>query len=739
VSVVRRSALTTLALLIPLAFAPACGKNLDATTEAPDLVAPAELGDLDDYAAARNAYALMEVGDPGRVELRERLRDFLVGYLGRALDKQRMVLAFDALEQLAGLWTPAELRSLTPDPAISDAALRVYAEVARSGNERPALLALGLAHAFGDAQTKSRTEASFIEVREWIERTAEFADDPRFQDLLDRLLEESTSILPSPFLVEQLAEVYLERYRAAQKAGPLSEARDPRIEFTPYLLARLYLRADDLDAAVAAIDRLASDEATVALRELIAAAAATSADDRAPVYLDQLAIEFIPDRETRLPDEIIRQSWGIVDNLVHRTLRMFPEHAPAHLARARVLRAQQLGEAAIVHYERALGSKTRPTNHDDLYLAWLELAALYQSALEVRAETDVAEAMRMLERVEDFHERAAELWQHRPIEPSVSVAWMTVAAAEFDAGHIASAQQLLERTVAIEPHPAALSLLGLIALRRGDFELARDHLRGIEGLTFVDQIDRYEWQIDSRIRLGEVELLAGNDKASVDYLREALRQLNTLLSYPGLGESLRVEFLLRRAQVFFLFGEIELAMIDYRGARALAPKRSLVYTVPLTFTVVHGHFEQAAEILSAAIAEPEVDSDLRVYFAMWVVDLADRVGRPRPDDALDYLRSYASKDDSDVWLRQLARFGLGELDDGKLEAAASDARQRSEAFFYEGLRRWRSGSKAAGLERMAKVLEQQMLGDFEYEMAQNYLRWNELPKTARAALAGSKP
>jgi tetratricopeptide (TPR) repeat protein len=738
VSVVRRSALTSVVLLLPLLFAPAC-KTTGPTTQPPELVAPAELADLDDYAAARNAYALLEVGSPEREQLRGRLRDFLIGYLDRALDQQQIDRALDALEQLSGLWTPVELRSPSPDPQISDAALRVYAQVARSGNERPALLALGLAHAFGDAQTKAKAEASFAEVRDWIDRTAEFADDPRFQDILDRLLEDATSILPTPFLNDQLASVYLERYRDAQQRGPLSESRDPRIEFTPYLLARMYLRADDLEGAVAAIDRLQSDPATVALRDLIAAAAATNAESRSPVHLDQLTSEFVPERNSRLPDEIIRQSWGIVANLAARTLKQFPDHGPAHLARARVLRAQQLGEAAIIHYERAFAGKTRATDHEDLYLAWSELAGLYQDALENRAAIDSEAAKQMLARMEDFHERAAELWQHRTIDPSISVAYLTVAAAEFDAGHIDVAEGLLEQAIAIEPHPGALSLLGLIALRRGEFERARERLRNIEGLTFVDQIDRYEWQIDSRIRLGEVELLAGDDTASVNYLSEALSQLNTLLSYPGLADTLRVEFMLRRAQVFFFLGEIDLAMVDYRSAQALAPERSAVYRIPLTFTVVHGHYEQAAEILAAALAQPDSDAELLVYFAMWVVDLADRVGRPRPDAAVEHLRTYAADDKADPWLRRLSRFSLGELGDGELASSAGDARQRSEAFFYEGLRRWRAGSKAAGLELMGKVLEQQMLGDFEYEMAQNYLRWNELPKTARAALTGAKP
>ncbi len=610
--------------------------------------------------------------------------------------------------------------------------MRAYASFARAGDERPALLALGLAHAFGDETTRSNAEASFAEVRDWVERTGEFADDPRFVDALDRLLENVSSVLPTPYLVEQLAAVYLQRYREAQQRGPLSESGDPRISFTPYLLARLYMRADDLDAAVAAIDRLESDAATVALRDLIAAAADPEA--RTPSDLDQLTREFVVGPDTRLPPEIIRQSWGIADNLARRTLKRFPGHPPAHLTRARVLRTQSLVDAAIVHYEQAFAGKTRATDREDLFLAWSELAELYQLSLETEASRDPALAVAKLERVEDFHTRAAETWQHRAVEPGISLAWMTVAAAEFGAGHVESAEKLLERAIAIEPHAAALSLLGRIALRRGEFELARERLRAIEGLAFDDQVARYESQIDAQILLGEVELLAGSNDASATHLGDALQQLNTLLSYPGLGDPLRVEFTLRRAQVFFFLGEIELAMIDFRGAQSLAPRSSSVYAGPLTFTVIHGHYEQAAEILSTALAQPELDAELLVYFSMWVVDLADRVGRPRPADAIAYLEAYAADEHSDAWLRRLAGFGLGKLDEGDLQAAAKDPRQRSEAFFYEGLRRWRSGSQAAGLELMNKVIEQEMLGDFEYEMAQNYLRWNELPMSARAAL-----
>jgi tetratricopeptide (TPR) repeat protein len=738
VAVARRVALTT-ACSVFLLLAPGCGKPHGLATQTPMLVAPDSIADLDDYIDARNAYALLELDDPARAPLRADLRDFLIGYLDQALTEGRGPAAVTALEQLAGLWLPAELRSPAVDPRLAAAALRVYAHVAPAGNERPALLALALAEAFGDTNTKAEVAIHYAELVDWVERTSDFGNDPRLTNLLDRLLEDVSAVLPSRFLVDRLSTLYLERYRAAQQRGPAGGGVDDRrITVTPYLLARLHLRADDLAGAIAAIDRLETDAATVELRNLIADALEAATNGRSPADLDELTQEFIPEPGNRLPAELVRQSWGIVDNLARRALQRYPDHPPAHLARGRVLRVQQLDEAAIIHYERAFAGKTRASDREDLLRAWSELADLYQRTLETRAESDPEAAIAMLGRIEDFHARAAQTWPQQPITPALNIAWMTIAAAEFDAGRIDRAQTLLEQAVAREPHPAALSLLGLIALRRGEFEQARTRLRRIDALAFEDQLDRYEWQIDSRIRLGEVELLAGDDAASVSHLRDALRQLNTLLGYPGLADLLRVEFLVRRAQVFFFLGEIELAMTDYRSAQTIAPERNSVYTHPLLFTVIHGHFEQAAEILSAALARDGGDRQLHVYFSMWVVDLATRLGRPIPKDAQAFLSSYARGKAGDPWLRRLARFGLGELGDGELAAAAGDPRQRSEAFFYEGLRRWRSGSKAAGLELMAKVLEQEMLGDFEYQMAQNYLRWNELPKTSRAALTSSR-
>jgi tetratricopeptide (TPR) repeat protein len=719
--VARSRSILSLAVMAALSFAPGCTKTTGPSTEIPELTAPEAIEDLDDYAAARNAYELLGVDDPARPAARTKLRTYLIGYLDHALDDGQTVAAVNALEQLAGLWLAHELRTPAADPELGAAAERVYGAAAASGQERPALLAIGLAQAFGDAQTRERAEAGYAQIAEWLLRTDEFATEPRVVVDIDRVLEDVTAHLPTPYLVDALADVYLQRFRAAQRNPSLSGSGDPRIPFTGYLLARLYLRADDIDEAIAALGRIEGGQPTDDLRSSLVAAREASVSGRTPEALDQLLREFTPQPDDRLPEEIVVQSWGIVDNLARRSLARFPEHPPAELARGRVLRAHNYVEAAIIHYERSFEGKIRPTDRDDLHRAWSELSELYQLALEAHAESGTG-MQEMLARVERFHARANEVWPQRPVKPAITLAWMTVALAEFNVGHIDEAEQLMAQTLVVEPHPAALALLGTIAMRRGEFEDARTHLTRLGKLSdrFGDEIDRYDWQTNSKIGLAEVEVLAGNRDAGVTQLRAALRQLNTLLSYPGLPSPLRAEFSLRRAKVFFLLGEVELGMNDAREAQRLAPERNDTISDPLMFMVVHGHLAQATELLTTALARDDID-ELAIYYSLWVGDLAQRLGETIPAPALDCLRKFAADGSATAWQRKLASFGLGELGYDDLARLAADPRERSEAYFYEGLRRWRTGSRETSLEFMHEVIEQEMMGDFEYQMAQSWL------------------
>jgi hypothetical protein len=84
----------------------------------------------------------------------------------------------------------------------------------------------------------------------------------------------------------------------------------------------------------------------------------------------------------------------------------------------------------------------------------------------------------------------------------------------------------------------------------------------------------------------------------------------------------------------------------------------------------------------------------------------------------------------------LAKHARGEIDFAALSGAAQDRGQKAEAYFYEALKRWDAGDATSAKSLLHKVIETGMMGFFEYDMAQSYLDWNELPKVARAPLGG---
>ena len=198
---------------------------------------------------------------------------------------------------------------------------------------------------------------------------------------------------------------------------------------------------------------------------------------------------------------------------------------------------------------------------------------------------------------------------------------------------------------------------------------------------------------------------------------------------------IRDRHLSTRAVVLFKLGELELATRDFEGAASLIPDHPGVYADLLLPAVTHGHAQLAQLVYSRAMSRESIDPELRLYFSLWMADLQPRSGAA-PDRRIDdYLREYPGED----WAKSLARHSLGELSYEELLSDADTPGRKAEAHFYEGLRQARDGKARAALKLMEAVLETGMMGFFEYEMAQQYLVWGEVPAKPRAALetAGS--
>jgi hypothetical protein len=104
-----------------------------------------------------------------------------------------------------------------------------------------------------------------------------------------------------------------------------------------------------------------------------------------------------------------------------------------------------------------------------------------------------------------------------------------------------------------------------------------------------------------------------------------------------------------------------------------------------------------------------------VYFALWLRAIAARTGSATDGDVNQVLAEMAAGRD---WVAKLAQFAHGKLDHAALLAAASDVAQRTEAHFYEGMRRLASGDSEGAREMLGRVLQGQMVSFYEFAIAQ---------------------
>ncbi|MCA9711385.1 MAG: tetratricopeptide repeat protein, partial [Myxococcales bacterium] len=633
-----------------------------------------------------------------------------------------------ALQHALALYTPHELTTSPPNPPLAAAAHRLYRHAARHGDEGPSMLALAVEQRFGDQATRERALQDWQALEGWLVDNAAFATETLLaHEELEQALEAVVARFPSPFLVERLADLYVARYHSATRAqsdgNGLGTTALRRIEITGYLLMRLYLRADDPEGAREALGRIGD---TPTLEQLRAVLVDAFEPGRSARPLLSLAEQFVPEPDADPSLPYVEQSWGIIDNLSRRTLARFPKDPYVHLVRARVLHHEGLDGAAIHHLRRSVDLK------DDVFETWQLLAELEQRELARLARRDARGALARLPELETLHARAVKLWSDRPIRPALPEAYFVVAEALYQSGQADDAERLLDKSLTIEALPYALDLLGTIALKRARFDDAKAHYEDLARLPHDEPEDRMRWEARAHARLGEIAVHQGDAAASTEQLRAALRQTNELIAQPAISAEHQADRYLDRGRLLFLLGEVSLAIDDYEHAADLAPGHVAAYSEPMLQLVSHGFYAEARSVFRRALDRDEVDDDLKLYFSLWLNDLALRQGESPDPTATAFLTHY----EGGRWGRKLAQHARGKLSYSKLLDGASDQGERAEAFFYEGLRRWRSGDATAGRKLLEQVVATELMGFYEYDMAQAYLEWGDVPATARLPLQG---
>ena len=171
-------------------------------------------------------------------------------------------------------------------------------------------------------------------------------------------------------------------------------------------------------------------------------------------------------------------------------------------------------------------------------------------------------------------------------------------------------------------------------------------------------------------------------------------------------------------------------MTDFTSAASFAPERPATFVRPMLILATHGHYEPAQQLYARAMNEDTVADDLKLYLSLWILELGERTQSGADARASEFIGSFAGEG----WMSQLAAHHRGEISYAQLLESAENRGHEAEAHYYEAMG---MGAKATLAQRRAlleKVIETGMVSFYEFEMAQQYLDWQELPTSARLPL-----
>jgi len=702
--------------------------------------------------------------DPERPGRRQALLEFYATAARAELDRRQPEEAFQSFESALGLFEAVELQD-SRQPPRAEALLPVARELDRAFSRRGAhpqvitILMVQMTLRPGDVELRRR----YGELRDWLNIQSDGV-----RNLMRGRSGSLTELLsaPPPTLLSDLEQTYrvwpavvvreeLMRLYHAEAASAFSGKRSPK-DFLQSLssslrrkgltngpafkVARVYLRASRPQEAVAAIRQLEQS-------------ARLSAEDAKLVELLESTVGRPPspseDPERLLP--AIKLAMSLAQN---------PEDAEVSLqlcrdvaARAPKLVAAQMcvGELALALERKGLAlrafERARALSPGERGV-WDMVGRLYVDRLsDLVAGERTADLEAALAQAETFYQTMRKQFPEHSASAGMAVALAEVGRGYFNAGRIEDAVRYLERSIAVEPNPVALEQLGVLQLRRGEAEQAASTLERARAVFMANQQAEPAARALFSARMGRLiaeALQAQPEPEAQHQARETrdrtLKQLRQLVDSNRLSESRAAEAEVERGKLLYENGEREQSLEAFRRAADVAPidepgagrGQGQVYIDILAFLVPRGELEEALSMYHRAIDRVRLPESMKVYSSLWVTDLMARAGQPIDPQAQQVLSSVQLG----KWPAELAQWASGRLSEQELLQHADTPGKQAEANFYLGMARLRAGDRAQAQSLWRKVLETQMLGYFEYEMAGIYLRKKGAP-TAPAAPASS--
>jgi tetratricopeptide (TPR) repeat protein len=348
--------------------------------------------------------------------------------------------------------------------------------------------------------------------------------------------------------------------------------------------------------------------------------------------------------------------------------------------------------------------------------------------------SDVEETRVVGARAAQILEQRLERWPNPapPVKPEEL--YLALGVAEMNAGHPDEAERRLRQALAANESVAGHLQLGFLLGRVGrSKEAAASYERALQLIDARESDPDAPRRAEVLESLGDAFRFSGEQSKAIDAYQKGLAVWDTsLMRLKGTRMGIAQ---LRRGVLLGRLHKAQDARSAFEKAMELAPDVRETYATILVHLLVsepdpafaHRVFRHAQNQMSLA---PE----WKVYFALWLQAIAQRSGVKPEHDVSQVLAELSLGDD---WFAKLAQFALGKLSYEQLLAAANDVGQRTEAHFYESMRRLGAGDTNGARETLQHVMQAQMVSFYEFAMAQELLALAP-PGDARAA-GGSAP
>lgn len=689
--------------------------------------APYELAEDGDLEITRQRFDALAADDPTRSALRDRLAAEYARRLDAVLDSgQQSGRAFEYLLSLTSLWTAAELR----DPAalaglrpFIPQARRIRAVFARGGGDEQATAAVALLELL-EPDRADQHAAEIDEIFAYTDGLSISEHGPGAQRSGPiRILERMADQLPAPRVVARLLELYVDRQQAIERhfrrSGPdfgMIRAHGDGVLLTTRRIVRLLAIAGRLDEAPGRIEGVVGlGDAPPVRRALMAA-----------LRPDAGAKQWLALANTFRSDEAKSDDPAAAARIARLGLERVDDPARLHCYIGRTADAQNRVHVAIAAFERCLALE--PSSHD----AADNLAGLYEARLgELVFGGRPRAAQAALEALEAFHADAAKRWPDLPLEHDRSNLYATLGRGMVSLGELDAAERYLVRSIELRPDFPALQTLGTIALKRGRYEHALQHLA--HALRLPDAGGTAVFHRAKILRLmSDAHAGAGRPQQARTSARQALDLWRAVAQTPGIAAPVQTELFMEVGRLLWFLGQEEDALRAFEAAIAADPSGASTHAAVVAFLVGRDQPVHLLDAYHRALGNAEIGAYFKVYMSLWILAEARRVGAPADPLAVDFLAGRTS----DLWFDQLAAYASGTRALAPLAARANTRARRAELLYYQAVLGRATDDPAEVRKLLEQVVATDMISFFEFDMAK---QWLEQVRTSSPAAAQRAP